>query len=157
MYFNFRPIWIITSFSKVLEKSAYIQLYEHSTKNNILAEEQFGFKYKSAKNKPIYELTNYILKHYVIKLLVLGLCVFCDLGTAFNCVSHKILRSKFEFCVVKGKENLWFKSYFSERYQKCFIYTKPAQSKFYFMISYQLLSKLCLTWWWPYKAKTIVI
>jgi hypothetical protein len=55
---NYRPISHVTSFSKVLQKALCIQLYEHSIKNNLLAEEQFGFKSKSATNDAIYKLTN---------------------------------------------------------------------------------------------------
>jgi hypothetical protein len=51
---NYRPISILTSFSKVLEKDVHIQLYEHSSKNNILADEQFGFRNKLATNNAIY-------------------------------------------------------------------------------------------------------
>jgi Notch-like protein len=113
---NYRPISVVTSFSKVLEKAAYIQLYEHSIKNNILTEEQFGFKSKSATNDVIYKLTNEILIALNNKLMVGGL--FCGLEKAFDCVSHKILLSKLEFCGVKGKTKLWFESYFRNRYQR---------------------------------------
>jgi hypothetical protein len=113
---NYRPISIVTSFSKVLEKAACIQLYEHSIKNNILAEEQFDFKSKSAKNDAIYKLTKEILIALNNKLMVGGL--FCDLEKAFDCVNHEILHSKMEFCGVKGKAKLWFESYFRNRYQR---------------------------------------
>jgi hypothetical protein len=43
---NYRPISLQTSFSKVLEKAMNIQLLEHLNKNNILAEEQSGFRTK---------------------------------------------------------------------------------------------------------------
>jgi hypothetical protein len=39
----------------------HIQLYEHSSKNNILANEQFGFRNKSATNNAIYKLIIEIL------------------------------------------------------------------------------------------------
>jgi hypothetical protein len=35
-----------------------IQLLEHLNKNNILAEECFGFRTKSSADKAIYKLTN---------------------------------------------------------------------------------------------------
>jgi hypothetical protein len=47
---NFRSISILTLFSKVLEKAVHIQHYEHSSTNNILADELFGFRNKSATN-----------------------------------------------------------------------------------------------------------
>ena len=41
---NYRPISILPSFSKILEKIMYIRLMNHLGTNNILAAEQFGFK-----------------------------------------------------------------------------------------------------------------
>jgi hypothetical protein len=43
--------------------------------------------------------------------------LFCDLEKALDFVDHEVLLSKLEFCGVKGKANLWFKSYLSNRYQ----------------------------------------
>jgi hypothetical protein len=41
---NCRPISILTSLSKILEKVIYNRLLEHILSNNILAKEQFGFR-----------------------------------------------------------------------------------------------------------------
>ena len=62
-----------------------LQLYEHSGKNNILAEEQFGFRTKSATNIAIYKLTNEILMALNNKHMIGG--IFCDLEKAFHCVN----------------------------------------------------------------------
>ena len=43
--------------------------------------------------------------------------IFCDLEKAFDCINHKILLSKLEFYDIKGKTKLWFKSYFTNKYQ----------------------------------------
>jgi len=55
---NYRPMSILSSFSKVLEKVMYNQLQEHLNKCGILTEEQFGFRSDSATNKAIYKLIN---------------------------------------------------------------------------------------------------
>jgi len=55
---NYRPISLLSSFSKVLEKAAYIQLYEHCRKQNILVDEQFGFRNKLATTDAIFKLIN---------------------------------------------------------------------------------------------------
>jgi hypothetical protein len=59
----------------VLEKAMNIQLLEHLNKNNILAEEQFGFRTKTSADKAIYKLTNEILKALNSKSLIGGIFV----------------------------------------------------------------------------------
>jgi hypothetical protein len=112
-------ISILTSSSKVLEKALHMKLYKHSSKNNILAEEHFAFRTKSATNNAIYKLTNEILIALNNKFIARG--IFCDLEKAFNCVNHKILLSKLEFYVIKGKAKLRFESYFRNGYQRVLI------------------------------------
>ena len=41
---NYRPISLLTSFSKVFEKLIYNRLHTHFEMNNILVQEQFGFR-----------------------------------------------------------------------------------------------------------------
>jgi len=53
---NYRPISILNSFSKVLEKAMYNQLQGHLNKYSILAEEHFGFISDSTTNKAICKL-----------------------------------------------------------------------------------------------------
>jgi len=43
---NYRPISLLTSFSKIIEKIIYKRLYCHLINNNILVNEQFGFREK---------------------------------------------------------------------------------------------------------------
>jgi hypothetical protein len=53
---NYRPISLLTSFSKVLEKIIYDRLLKHTETNNILAVEQFGFITSSSTKKASYKL-----------------------------------------------------------------------------------------------------
>jgi hypothetical protein len=41
---NYRPISMLTVFSKVVEKTMYCRLNQHLQVNNILLQEQFGFR-----------------------------------------------------------------------------------------------------------------
>ena len=61
--FNYRPISILSSFSKVLEEVMYNQLLEHLNKCNILAEEQFGFRSDSTTTEAIYKPINETLRY----------------------------------------------------------------------------------------------
>jgi len=44
---NFRPISLLTYFSKLLEKVIYTRLYQHINQTNILATKQYGFRNNS--------------------------------------------------------------------------------------------------------------
>jgi retron-type reverse transcriptase len=50
--------------------------------------------------------------------------IFCDLEKAFDSVNHNILLTKLEFYGITGKNNVLYKSYLENRYQRVFIYNK---------------------------------
>jgi len=77
---NYRPISLLSSFSKVLEKAAYIQLYEHCRKHNILVDDQFGFRNKLTTTDAIFKLINEVQIALNEKIIVGG--IFCDLEKA---------------------------------------------------------------------------
>jgi hypothetical protein len=58
---NYRPISLLTSFSKIFEKVIYNRLYHHIKDNYILVNEQFGFRHASPTAIASYKLTNKIL------------------------------------------------------------------------------------------------
>ena len=70
---NYRPISILSSFSKIIEKVIYKQLLNHLNKHNILVQEQFGFRSGTAMDKTIYKLINEILNALNNKLMVSGI------------------------------------------------------------------------------------
>jgi sarcosine oxidase/L-pipecolate oxidase len=74
---NYRPISLITSFSKVIEKIIYRRLYDHLNINNILVNEQFGFRDNLPTEIATYTILNKILTSLNNKILVGGL--FWDL------------------------------------------------------------------------------
>jgi len=57
----YRPISLLTSFSKVFEKALYIRLTEHFNSNKLLVGNQFGFRKGVATEDAIFELKNDIL------------------------------------------------------------------------------------------------
>ena len=57
---NCRPISLLPAFS-VFEKVIYARLYQHLANNNILTDEQFGFRPKSSTAAAAYNLINEVL------------------------------------------------------------------------------------------------
>jgi hypothetical protein len=59
---NYRPISLLTSFSKIFEKVICNRLHYHIEVNNILVNEQYGFRNNSSTEIASYKLINNILK-----------------------------------------------------------------------------------------------
>jgi hypothetical protein len=53
---NYRPISLLTSFSKIFEKMIYIRLTNHVKNNNILSVDQYGFRGNSSMEKASFKL-----------------------------------------------------------------------------------------------------
>jgi len=106
---NYRPISLLTSFSKIIEKIIYVRLYCHLDVNNILVNEKFGFREKLSTEMATYYLLNTVLSSLDKQKIVGGL--FCDLLRAFDCVNHNIPLAKLEFYGVSGIANKLLKLY----------------------------------------------
>ena len=56
---NYRPISLLTSFSKLLEKLMYNKVIDFLNVNNVLYEHQYGFRAKHSTIHPIIHLLNH--------------------------------------------------------------------------------------------------
>ena len=84
---NYRPITILLSFSKILERLMCNKLYTYLTKNNILFNLQFGCRCQHSTEHAIVELADKILNGFSEEKYTLG--VFIDLSKAFDTVDIK--------------------------------------------------------------------
>ena len=123
---NYRPISLLTSFSKIFKKVMQNRLMEHVTKYIILSVEQYGFQRKLTTENATYTLINAILNAMNNKLTIGGL--FCDIEKAFDCVNHDILLSKLEFYGKTGKNITLYKHYLYNRFQRVSVNNKKDNS-----------------------------
>jgi hypothetical protein len=128
---NYRPISLLTSFSKIIEKIIYKRLYCYLIEKNIFLKEQFGFREKLSTDTATYAFLNKVLSSLDKRYYIGGL--FCDLKKAFYCVIHDVLLAKMKFFGITGIAYNLIRSYLNNRYQRI----SMKDSKF---------NKLSLTW-----------
>ena len=112
---NYRPISILTFFSKIFEKTMYNHLISFIDKENILYKFQFGFRKSHSTNHAIISMVEKVNQDLDTGKVLFG--VFLDLEKAFDTVDHKILLDKIFKYGVRGNILNWFKSYLSNRKQ----------------------------------------
>ena len=112
---NYRPISIISTFSKIIEKVVHSQIIKFFNKHSIISESQYGFKQNSSTELAILDLNQYILDNIEKKYSTIG--VFLDISKAFDTVRHDILLDKLFNSGIRGITHNWFKSYLSDRTQ----------------------------------------
>ena len=112
---NYRPISILPSISKILERIIYNQLSEFLTANNSLYDYQFGFRKKHCTYMPVSILYDNITSSMANSQTPIA--IYLDLKKAFDTVHHDILLQKLSK-YGNGDETLnIFKSYLNERCQ----------------------------------------
>jgi Reverse transcriptase (RNA-dependent DNA polymerase) len=112
---NYRPISILTHFSKLLEKCIKFRLVQFFDKHNIISNSQFGFRSNLSTQDAIYALTTEIGKN--LDKTRKTLAVFLDLAKAFDTVQHDLLLKKLENCGIRDTPLILIKNYLSARTQ----------------------------------------
>jgi hypothetical protein len=112
---NYRPISLLCSFSKILEKIVANRLTKYLNVNNLISPNQFGFRAKHSTVHPMFNLVNSAAKALNNKKVFL--VMFCDLRKAFDTCDHSILLKKLHKLGIHGTELAWFKSYLTNRRQ----------------------------------------
>ena len=106
---NYRPISIISQFSKILEKIFSKRLEGFLTVNNILSDCQYGFRSGMSTTHAALELLESISSAIDNKHVCAG--IFIDLRKAFDTVDHALLVNKVNVYGVRGLSNSWLSNY----------------------------------------------
>ena len=115
IFSNYRPISLLSSFSKILEKLMPNRLLKFLNKCDILNKYQFGFP----NNHSTY-MALIILLEDLNNALDKGECsigIFLDFQKAFDTVNHGILLDKLYHYGIRGPAYESFSNYLNERYQ----------------------------------------
>ena len=113
--YNYRPISILTCFSKIIEKMIYNRLMTFFFKHKVIYPHRFGFQSKI--------FTSHVMLDWVtdaydnIDLNLHTGFVFIDLKKAFNTVCHKIFLNKLAHYGIRGVAFKLLSSYLTYRKQ----------------------------------------
>ena len=112
---NYRPISVLSNFSKLFEKAMYCRLCSYLEELIILYPFQLGFREKCLPSHALLSITESIRQS--IDNNEFGCRIFIDLKKAFETVNHAILLTKLTHYGIRGAAYKWFNSYLSQREQ----------------------------------------
>jgi hypothetical protein len=112
---NFRPISLLSTFSKLVEKVLLFNLIDHFEYNQLMQDFQHGFRGGRSTTSAAAEFIHTTLNKINDGSRVAG--VYLDLSRAFDRVNHNLLLNKLVRFGIKGKLLRLLKSYLEYRYQ----------------------------------------
>ena len=110
---NYRPISLLITLSKILEKIVYKRTYSFLQEQGLLYNSQYGFRSSHSCENAITELIGCIIKAQELGKYTAAL--FLDLSKAFDTLEHTVLLKKLEIYGIRGPLLDWYGSYLNQR------------------------------------------
>ena len=110
---NYRPISLLLTISKTLEKIVYTRTYTFMEKTSQFYEGQYGFRTKHSCENAVQNLLSDIVKGESLNKITK--VIYLDLSKAFDTLSHPILFQKLYKYGIRGKTLEWYENYLSNR------------------------------------------
>ena len=142
---NYRPISLLTTMSKIVEKIVYSRVYKFLTKTGQICESQYGFRSNHSCEHAVAHVIGSILKNLENKKSTIS--VMLDLSKAFDMIEHSIMLQKLELFGVRGVCLNWFKSYLENRRMRVRCTVTSSQSSMvseYHIVNYGTPQGSCL-------------
>ena len=127
IFSNYRPISLLSLFSKILERLMYNRLLEFLNKHNILNKYQFGFRNMHSTFMALITLMENLRNALDRGNCAIG--IFLDFQKAFDTVNHKILLGKLNCYGIRGIAFDWFSSYLKSRNQTVIFNEEESEMK----------------------------
>ena len=112
---NYRPISLLPTISKLIEKVIYSQIYSFFSNNKLFFESQYGFRSSHSTELAAIELADRITTQMDNHKVPIN--IFLDLSKAFDTLNHTILLDKLLHYGIGGTALNLFKSYLTNRTQ----------------------------------------
>jgi hypothetical protein len=112
---NYRPISLLSSYSKIFEKIIHNQIQKYLEQFNLLHNSQYGFRKKRSTSDALIDTIAYIQQQLNNDLSCLTLLI--DLKKAFDTVNHSLLIQKLFYLGIRGLPLQLIRSYLSDRTQ----------------------------------------
>lgn len=112
---NYRPISVLSLFSKVYERVINIKLEGFLNKHNTIADCQYGFQKNKSTEDALLYIKDKIIENLENKLFTQGL--FIGFRKAFDTIQHDILLFKLNHYGIRGVALTLIENYLSRRYQ----------------------------------------
>ena len=97
---NYRPIALLSSISKILEKVTLLQLIKYLDENNLICEKQYGFRKNHSTEYAALHIVDFL--NYQLDANRMPVNVYLDLSKAFDSLLHKILPDKTKHLGIAG-------------------------------------------------------
>ena len=113
---NYRPVSLLPSLSKIIEKAICAQLMKYLNTHQLLCDDQFGFRRRNQTTHVLQSMLNSITENSIKDEVTIA--TYIDLSKAFDCLQYNQLFSKMESLGFTDRTKKWFISYLSGRKQR---------------------------------------
>ncbi|KAG8250170.1 hypothetical protein J6590_108324 [Homalodisca vitripennis] len=112
---NYRPISLISPFSKIIEKIALKRMVQHLQEQELLSNCQHGFLKGRSTITAMTSLVEHITDQLEDNKFVSA--ILLDYSKAFDCLGHDLIVKKLSILGFQGKSRHWVASYLADRSQ----------------------------------------